>query len=88
MGGNPSHTSGFMNASNMRFQGSGMSGNVDFGGFFGHHVGGNTRCSRKGYWCSTFKKADCFYSKRQVLHMAMLLKLHTQHQSQWWVYDL
>lgn len=40
-GGNPSHTSAFMNASNMRFQGSGMSGNVDFGGFFGHHVGGN-----------------------------------------------
>ena len=39
-GGNPSHTNGIYDQ-NMRFQGSGMSGNVDFGGFFGHHVGGN-----------------------------------------------
>ena len=40
-GGTPSHTSGFMNANNMRFQGSGMSGNADLGGFFGHYVGNN-----------------------------------------------
>lgn len=40
-GGNPVHTSNNMDHSSMRFQGSGMSGNADFGGFFGHHVGGN-----------------------------------------------
>lgn len=40
-GGQPTHTSSFANASSMRFQGTGMSGNADFGGFFGHHVGGN-----------------------------------------------
>lgn len=40
-GGTPTHTSSNMNNSAMRFQGSGMSGNVDLGGFFGHHVGGD-----------------------------------------------
>jgi len=40
-GGNPSHTGSFMNANTQRFQGSGMVGNADFGGFFGHYVGGN-----------------------------------------------